>query len=123
MIEYVNNENNQETWKSYQNTLSCCGFKENAKTGDSCSNETPVDCRTQLYAVLGDYILFTAIALVVLTIVALILACSATYTFKDDCRKLSVCSHLYMFLSLSVKYKYATLSSKSLLLYSNIMIR
>lgn len=42
-------------------------------------------------AVLGDYIMFTAIALAVLTVVALILACSATYTFKDSCRKFSVC--------------------------------
>lgn len=73
MIKYVNAEENQDTWKKYQDTLGCCGFKDNAKTGANCVNEAPIDCRTQLYAVLGDYIMFTAIALAVLTVVALIL--------------------------------------------------
>ena len=90
MIKYVNDEGNQEVWKKYQDTLGCCGFKDNSKTGDNCLNESPVDCRTQLYAVLGDYIMYTAIALAVLTVMSLILACSATYTFKDSC-KFSVC--------------------------------
>ena len=85
LLVIINNKNNAEKWKIYQDVLGCCGYKENEKTGSVCVDHPERDCRALIFGVLSDSILATTIMLTIITIYVGILASTSKCIFEDNC--------------------------------------
>ena len=80
----INNKNNAEKWKVYQDVLGCCGYKENVKTGSVCADHPERDCRSIIFGVLSDSILATTIMLTIITVYVGLLACTSKCMLDDN---------------------------------------
>ena len=85
-LSVIQEEDYAEVWKGIQDTVKCCGYNNilETKTGEVCTEATPVDCREMLMDACENYCLYAAIVCLVVLIVLLILSCASCKRWKDD---------------------------------------
>lgn len=80
------NVTDEKTWINYQDAAKCCGYKELYQTGKECASAEAVDCRSILINLLSQYLMWTMISMLVITVVIVIITCAANARMKSDCR-------------------------------------
>ena len=86
-INVISQPDYQDSWKSIQNALNCCGYQGFEETGDSCSaSPQGQDCRNLIFGTLVNYSLVSFIVILVATVVVIILNCASCARMKSDCR-------------------------------------
>ena len=82
-LAYIRDEKHAQHWIDYQNTLNCCGYRNEGKTGAMCNQPSIRDCRNDVISVFGDHLIISCIILSVLTICIWILSLSTKCFLKD----------------------------------------
>lgn len=72
-------------WKSFQDTVHCCGYADLERTGSACSDDDVEDCFDTIFNTVTNYSLIAALVSLVVLIVIIILNCASCKRLKSDC--------------------------------------